>query len=243
MYEYLKSLDKDSIEFVHEAANAQFELDKLAIENEYEMAIRLIDLSNKAVTESEDEAAVDEVPKSKRVKFAEKIGSMQKALTSSIGKTLDSVGKKVAGDDGADIKDYLDAKIGEIRLEQDIKRIQEDVIKAAREGDQLVQAISKGLNIDDEKVDNFIQKTKEVVENNTEAVITASAAATVYAAQVTIYDMNKKKLGEDGIYQQCKTMEGQSKVNKIKNAMANMFQKEDRIFSIFMTKFGKLANK
>lgn len=240
MYEYLKSLDKDSLEFVHESAKEQFELDKLAIENEYEMSIRLIDLANKNVTESED---VDEVPKSKRVKFAEKIGSMQKALTSSIGKTLDAAGKKVAGDDGADIKDYLDAKIGEIRLEQDLQKIQEDVIKTAREGDQLVQSIAKGLNIDDVKVDNFIQKTKDVVDNNTEAVITAAAAASVYAAQVSIYDMNKKKLGQDGIYQQCKTMEGQSKVNKIKNAMANMFQKEDRIFSIFMTKFGKLANK
>ncbi len=45
MYEYLKSLEKDSIEFITESAFEQFNLDKLSIDNEYNMAIGLLNIS------------------------------------------------------------------------------------------------------------------------------------------------------------------------------------------------------
>lgn len=238
MYEYLKSLDKDSLEFATEAAFEEFNLNKRAIENEYEMSIKMFDLTNKLTMESEGE-----LPEAKRDKFKNKISSLFKSLCGATGKALDNVSRKLTGEKSSSVDDYLSSRAGEIRMNQDIKKIQEEVKKAAREADQLVQSIAKGLDKSDEAVDNFIRKTKAIFDNNTDATITAAGAAGVYATQITIYDEMKKKAEEDGVFQQCKTMEGQAQIDRIINAVVNMYQKEARIFAVFMNKFDALAKK
>lgn len=237
MYEYLKSLNKDSLEFATEAAFEEFYLEKRAIENDYEMSIRLFDLTNKPLMESEEG-----LPEAKRDKFKNKVSSIFKSLCGAAGKALDNVSKKLTGET-SNVDDYLSSRAGEIRMEQDIKKIQEEVKKAAREADQLVQSIAKGTNMSDEAIDNFITKTKRIFDSNTDATITAAGAAGVYAAQISIYDDMKKKAGEDGVFQQCKTMEGQDQITRIINAVANMYQKESRIFTVFMSKFDALSKK
>lgn len=242
MYEYLKSLEKDSIEFITESAFCEYEIEKQRIENDYNMSIGLMNIQ-----EAEEETDDDKLPESKRKKFAAAISSKYKALCASIGKSLDAISTKIAGEPGVSIDDYLSTKQGEIRMEQDIRKIQEEVKKAAIEGDKLVQAISKGFHRDPENVkdvvDKYINKTKEIFDKHSEAIITASAATAIYGAQISIYDNMMKHRGEDGIYQQCATMEDQNNVIKIKNAMANMYNKEMRIYSIFMNKFDKLSRE
>lgn len=234
MFEYLKSLEKDSIEFITESAFCEHEIEKQKIENDYNMSIRLIDIQ---------ESSEEEVPESKRKKFATAISNTTKSLCASIGKSLDGISKKLTNEEGTNIHDYLSSKVGEIRMEHDIKKIQEEVKKAAREGDALVQAIAKGINKDDEIVDKYVTKTVEIFNNNTDTVITAAAAASVYGVQVSLYDDMKKNSGEDGIYQQCASIAGQSQIRKVINAMTNMFNKEMRIYSIFMSKFDALKKK
>jgi hypothetical protein len=201
------------------------------------MSIRLFDLTNKPLMESEEG-----LPEAKRDKFKNKVSSIFKSLCGAAGKALDNVSKKLTGET-SNVDDYLSSRAGEIRMEQDIKKIQEEVKKAAREADQLVQSIAKGTNMSDEAIDNFITKTKRIFDSNTDATITAAGAAGVYAAQISIYDDMKKKAGEDGVFQQCKTMEGQDQITRIVNAVANMYQKESRIFTVFMSKFDALSKK
>ncbi len=236
MYEYLKSLEKDSIEFITESAFEQFNLDKLNIDNEYNMAIRLLNISENA----DDTEDLSEV---KRHKFGSKISSTFKSLCGATGKVLDNMSRKLTGEKSSNINDYLSSRAGEIRMDQDIRKIQEEVKKALRESDELVQAIAKGLHVSDEKVEAYIARTKEIFDNNPDAAITAAAAAGVYAAQITIYDDMRKQAGKDGVYQQCKTMEGQKQIQQIINATSNMLHKESRIFSIFMSKYDSLDRK
>lgn len=234
MFEYLKSLEKDSLEFITESAFCEHEIEEQKIENDYNMSIRLIDIQ-----ESSDE----EVPISKRKKFASAISNKTKSLCAAIGNSLDGISKKLTSEEGMDIHDYLSSKEGEFRMDHDIKKIQEDVKKAAREGDALVQAISKGLHTDDKVVDDFVTKTVDIFKNNGETIVAAAAAATVYGVQISLYDDMRKNAGKDGVYQQCASMDGQEQIRKIMNAMSNMFNKEMRIYSIFMNKFDSLKRK
>lgn len=238
MYEHLKNLDKDSIEFVTEAAICQFEIDRMSIENELNRAVKTFN-----VTEKADLKEGLKLSKEKVNKFSKAMTSMLKASAATIGRSLDALSNKMSGKEGGNINDYLNSKAGEIRLDHDIKKIQEDVRRTAIEGDKLVQAIAKGTNISDETVNDFVAKTKNVVENNSEAIITAAAASTIYATQISIYDDMKKRYGENGVFQQCELMADQSKASRIMNSVTNMANKESRIFSIFMDKYDKLENK
>lgn len=240
MFEYLKNLDKDSLEFISESVFAQFELDKSSIENEYEFSNNIFDITLNSVTESGDD---NEIPESKRAKFAKKIKDILKAICAAIGKVLDGISNKLLGEKSKNIHDYLNSREGEIRLNNDIRKIQEECIKSAREADKLVQAISKGTGISDEKVDNFLASINHIFGENFDAIISASAATAIYARQIEIYDGAKKAANEDGVYRQCKTMEGQSQINRVLNGVSNMYAKEAKEFAIFMTEFDKLSKK
>ena len=236
MFEYLKSIDKDSIEFITESCIAEYDIERDKISNEYNMAIKMLNLN-------ESEESSDTLDKSKVTKFKDSAVKMLKAVSASTGKALDNVANKLTGENPATIKDYLDSKEGSIRLEKDITKIQKDVRDEARKGDELLQKIASTTGVSDEVVDNFVQSTIDIFDRHGDAVITAAAAAAVYANQVELYDAAKKRDGKDGIFQQCNTAKSQTQATRVINAINNMYNKELRLYGVFMNKFNALKKK
>ena len=170
--------------------------------------------------------------------FIDKIVSYIKTLINDVAEMFENMFSK---GDNLDLETYLKSDTGKERFDYDCVDIELQVADEVRKGRKLIQAISRGTNIDDATVEHYVDKGADFAMKNKEMVIAVPVALALWKKGVKkSKDVAKDVDAAGDAAKKVTNPEDQKKVKKIFSAM----QRKIKVGNDALRGYGsKLANR
>ena len=217
----------------------RFNIDIKRIESEYLFESALFDLDSKYYSESEEN--VQEKKKNKFFEFILNMFTKLKNLIKDMGTAIRNVTKK----ETLDSETYFNSEIGRATLDYDIQQVHRDVEDQVRKSRKFVQFISKSTNIDDRKVEKFVDGLAHTVRKSAVPIAITGATFAAYKAcdkKINNIYHEADKLEEDA--KKCAgDLEKQRAVTKVLSGVFGMISTLATVSSIYGNVYAKQQDK
>ena len=204
----------------------------------------------------ESEAEEDKFDKKQKTSFKLTLINIAKRITRLFSDIIELFTNMLPFKKDLDIDQYMRSATGVMRLDADIKEIDNEVQDQMRKGRKIVQLISKSQVIDDEVVADYIDETQRIIMKTAKtegtAVIKTSLAYKKYFSTVKDKLIQQRKMINE-IIDIAYTANGQKQRGqaiKIARAISDLQVHAMRVYNMFlvnmqkeMVKAQKLAKK
>ena len=122
--------------------------------------------------------------------------------------------------------DYLNSKVGQIRLSKDIEKVNKQIDDEIIKGSNLIQTISNKTKVDDHIVAEFLNRVSSILRTGKNTIIKNTVARTVLKSSIKKCEKNKDKIDniEKTVNESSKDLDVESKeqIQKILKALRDL---------------------
>lgn len=224
-------------------ANKRLDLDIARLVDIFESEIKMIDISAKFYTESEEPEVVDEAKQNKFVELISKIyKSILDAMSTFFEKISDLFSKK---DDETNLstEDFLKSNTGKIELGYTLKYAQDKASKKIAEGNSIIQKLAKATKVDDSVVEKYVEDSASFLTSMKKTdVVEAGSVIAEYSKYTDTYKEFKDG-GIKSVVKNIKDPAGQVNGRKVIIAMGRYFSDMNLIYTQAYSEMNKLKKK
>lgn len=122
--------------------------------------------------------------------------------------------------------DYLNSKVGQIRLSKDIEKVNKQIDDEIIKGSNLIQTISNKTKVDDHIVAEFLNRVSSILRTGKNTIIKNTVARAVLKSSIKKCEKNKDKIDniEKTVNESSKDLDAESKeqIQKILKALRDL---------------------
>ena len=179
--------------------------------------------------------------------FKKYISKIIEIIKNTFDKFIDLVNSFFNNDDHMTPGDYLNSKIGQIRLSKDIEKVNKQIDEEIIKGSNIIQLISSKTKVDDHVVADFLNRVASILSVSKNTIIKNTVATAVLKSSIKKCNSNKDKINniEQTIKESTEDLDDSSKeqIQKILRALKDLVNGSIANYSEILSKLNTTGGK